>query len=235
MHEGFESLPEWYGSKPRRPPAKVEDFQSGVKAAGLGLFHGYYDAITGLVTEPIEGGKEEGFLGVIKGAGRSYINATVKPATGILGVMAHPANGIFRSAQKMFRPQHEDVLLSPRRQLSKQAFESSTHEGRSRLLAAYKEFEAKTPERKAELKRKAEEWIRAASVEQKEAEAQAQENDDHKVLPTPQRDNEGSSTVESWYQELWQTGVASADDVVSYQPMTSRSGTRSRRRSILFS
>ncbi len=56
---GFESLPELYGSKPRHPPPKVDDFQSGVKAAGMGLFHGYYDAITGLVTEPIEGGKKE--------------------------------------------------------------------------------------------------------------------------------------------------------------------------------
>jgi sterol 3beta-glucosyltransferase len=59
LHTGFESLPELYGSAPRHPPAKVDDFQSGVKAAGKGLFHGYYDAITGLVTEPIEGGQKE--------------------------------------------------------------------------------------------------------------------------------------------------------------------------------
>jgi hypothetical protein len=46
----------------------VDDFQSGVKAAGMGLFHGYYDAITGLVTEPIEGGKEEVRSGLFSGA-----------------------------------------------------------------------------------------------------------------------------------------------------------------------
>jgi hypothetical protein len=111
--------------------------------------------------------------------------------------MAHPANGIFRSAQKMFRPEHEDVLLSPRRELSKQAFESSTQEERSRILAAYKGFEAKTPQRKAELKKKAEEWLKAAVKEQQEAELQAKEDDkDGKVSPRPQQDKKGIDTAQ---------------------------------------
>lgn len=58
-----------------------------------GLAAGYYDGILGLVKEPLEGGKKEGLLGVIKGAGRSYANVTMKPAAGIVGLIAHPADG----------------------------------------------------------------------------------------------------------------------------------------------
>jgi sterol 3beta-glucosyltransferase len=47
-------------------------------ARAQGLANGYYDGISGLVTEPVAGGKKEGFLGAIKGAGRSYVNATMK-------------------------------------------------------------------------------------------------------------------------------------------------------------
>jgi hypothetical protein len=75
----------------------------------------YHLKVAGLVKEPLEGGKKEGLMGVIKvsarqaffsrqiadslypialfsskGAGRSYVNVTLKPAAGIVGVVAHP-------------------------------------------------------------------------------------------------------------------------------------------------
>lgn len=111
---------------------------------------------------------------MIKGAGRSYINATVRPAAGILGVVAHPANGLYRSAQKLLRPATEDVLLAPRRELSIQAFRDSSHEERARILNSYRELEKKTGERRAVLEKQAKEWLKAAREEQKEAEKRGQ-------------------------------------------------------------
>jgi len=58
VHEGFDNIPRHMGSTIReRGP--VDDFQSGVKEGGKGLMYGWWDGITGLVTEPIEGGKKE--------------------------------------------------------------------------------------------------------------------------------------------------------------------------------
>ncbi|KAG8797604.1 hypothetical protein FRC16_008719, partial [Serendipita sp. 398] len=93
-------LPEAYGSKTRKI-GKIKGFSSGVQEGAKGVFWGYADAITGLVTEPMEGAKKEGFLGFIKGSGRSYINATVRPAAGIVGAIAHPITGAWMSVRKL--------------------------------------------------------------------------------------------------------------------------------------
>jgi len=86
VHDGFDSIPGHIGSTVReRGP--VDDFESGVYEAGKGLWYGWWDGITGLITEPVEGGKKEvglfprrcdgaltgmqGALGVLKGMGRS--------------------------------------------------------------------------------------------------------------------------------------------------------------------
>jgi hypothetical protein len=56
--EGFENVPRLMGGGVR-PHGKVTDFGSGMKEAGKGLFFGIYDGVTGLVTEPMRGGKAE--------------------------------------------------------------------------------------------------------------------------------------------------------------------------------
>jgi sterol 3beta-glucosyltransferase len=58
VHEGFDSIPKHLGSE-IRPRGEVKDLQSGVREAGKGLWWGWWDGITGLVTEPIAGGKKE--------------------------------------------------------------------------------------------------------------------------------------------------------------------------------
>ncbi|KAJ1310549.1 hypothetical protein OPQ81_007279 [Rhizoctonia solani] len=84
VSEGFHNVPRMYGSEVReRGP--VSNFTSGITEGAKGLFNGYKDGITGLVTEPLAGARKEGFIGFIKGSGRSYINATMKPAAGISG------------------------------------------------------------------------------------------------------------------------------------------------------
>ena len=76
LHEGFDALPAMMGSEVRQR-GQVSDFGSGVTEGGKGLFYGWWDGITGLVTEPIAGGKKEGALGVIKGMGRSCMSSSV--------------------------------------------------------------------------------------------------------------------------------------------------------------
>ncbi|KZT36345.1 UDP-Glycosyltransferase/glycogen phosphorylase [Sistotremastrum suecicum HHB10207 ss-3] len=75
IHEGLHNAPKLYGSDVREH-GNVDDFKSGLREAGKGFFYGYYDGITGLIREPMEGAKKEGWLGAIKGAGRSYVNVS---------------------------------------------------------------------------------------------------------------------------------------------------------------
>lgn len=49
------------------------------KELGLGL----YDALSGLVTQPIDGGKREGALGVAKGIGWGFGGLVLKPIAGM--------------------------------------------------------------------------------------------------------------------------------------------------------
>ncbi|CAG8556610.1 15952_t:CDS:10, partial [Acaulospora colombiana] len=96
IQEGFHNLPTVYGSKVRKP-GKVKDAQSGKKSVQLsfhkGLFYGYADAITGLVTEPFEGAKKEQAEAVSSPKGGSLQS--------IVGAIAHPVTGAWMSMKKL--------------------------------------------------------------------------------------------------------------------------------------
>lgn len=70
LYEGFDNVPKIMGSDIRHH-GRVDSLSSGIKEGGLGLFYGVMDGITGLVTEPYVGAKQEGVKGAIKGIGKS--------------------------------------------------------------------------------------------------------------------------------------------------------------------
>lgn len=43
---------------------------------------GFYDGISGLITQPIEGAKKEGVAGLIKGFGKGLGGVVLKPGAG---------------------------------------------------------------------------------------------------------------------------------------------------------
>ncbi|KAG8896572.1 hypothetical protein FRB99_008829 [Tulasnella sp. 403] len=113
-YEGFRNMPKLYGSDVREV-GPVRDFRSGLREGGKGFAYGIYDGITGLVTEPIRGAREEGFMGAIKGSGRSFINASMRPAAGTLALVAQPTRGLWKSAQRRFTRRHDIHLRESRR------------------------------------------------------------------------------------------------------------------------
>ncbi|KAL7410756.1 hypothetical protein BDY24DRAFT_398395 [Mrakia frigida] len=154
IHEGFANLPKAYGSQVRKA-GKVTDFSSGVKEGAKGFFYGYYDGITGLLREPIEGGQKDGLLGAIKGAGRSFINVNMRPAAGAIGLVAHPADGAFKSIQSLWARKEVSLSLSTRLEDGQLAFDQSTSSERRALLATFAEVDKHTEERKKALEEKA--------------------------------------------------------------------------------
>ncbi len=58
FHTAADSIPARLGSATREK-GRVDGLVSGIREAGKGLVYGYWDGITGLVTEPIAGGQKE--------------------------------------------------------------------------------------------------------------------------------------------------------------------------------
>lgn len=76
--EGIDNLPAMIGSDTRER-GKVKSFKSGCKEAGLGLAYGVWDGVTGLVTEPIVGMKQDGMRGAALGTGKSCESSGLCP------------------------------------------------------------------------------------------------------------------------------------------------------------
>ncbi|CAE6434488.1 unnamed protein product [Rhizoctonia solani] len=160
VSDGFHNVPRIYGSEVReRGP--VNDFSSGITEGAKGLFHGYKDGITGLVTEPLAGAKKEGFIGFIKGSGRSYINATMKPAAGIMGMISNPIEGAWRSVQKPWAKKQDLQQLAVRVERGQRAYEASTEEERREVIDAFKRLTKRnvTLDRKKTMEAEAKEML----------------------------------------------------------------------------
>jgi hypothetical protein len=82
MGKGFHNAPKLYHDRTTRTPDKVTDLKSGLKNAGKELSYQMYDAVTGLVTQPYQGAKEEGAVGILKGAGKGIGGLLLKPEAG---------------------------------------------------------------------------------------------------------------------------------------------------------
>ncbi|KAB5595196.1 Sterol 3-beta-glucosyltransferase UGT80A2 [Ceratobasidium theobromae] len=182
VSEGFHNVPRIYGSEVRTP-GHVDGIKSGFKEGAKGLFHGYYDAITGLVKEPVKGAKEEGFKGFVKGSGKSYANATVKPAAGIMGMIAHPLDGLWKTAQKPWAKKQEPQQLATRIERGRLAFEASTTEERQVVIDTFKRLtkRAATMERKKTMEAEAQELLKADKS--RKLTLEDKDSDDEKVSP----------------------------------------------------
>lgn len=79
--EGLRSMPKMYGGEVREI-GKVTNWKTGMVVAGKNFKDGMVDGITDLVREPVKGGKEQGALGVLKGAGKGSANMLLKVSSG---------------------------------------------------------------------------------------------------------------------------------------------------------
>ncbi|TRM59795.1 glycosyltransferase family 1 protein [Schizophyllum amplum] len=192
VHEGFANLPKLYGSQVRKPK-QVKGFMSGVKEGGKGLFYGYYDGITGLVTEPLEGAKKEGFMGAVKGAGRSFVNATMKPAAGIVGVVGLPLQGMFRAMQSPHSERQERQQRATRQAEGIEAARASSPREREEILKRFGTMKAGTDERRRRITAMAEEQMREVEKEADAVERPVYDTDSNSLADVKSGVGMGSS------------------------------------------
>ena len=79
---GFHNAPKLYGDDTVRAQNKIVDFKTGVAAAGTEFGYGWYDGISGLVTQPFNGAKKNGVRGFLEGIGKGVSGLVLKPGAG---------------------------------------------------------------------------------------------------------------------------------------------------------
>ncbi|KAJ5113421.1 hypothetical protein N7456_001955 [Penicillium angulare] len=79
--EGFRQLPQLYGEKPKEY-GPVKDWKSGIIVGGRNLVDGMSEGLSGLITQPIKGAKEDGALGAMKGLAKGTAGLATKIPSG---------------------------------------------------------------------------------------------------------------------------------------------------------
>lgn len=131
---GFHNAPKLYGDDTVRPQAKVTDFQSGLKAAGKEFGYGFYDGITGLVTQPLRGAEKEGAAGLMKGIAKGIGGLVLKPSAAIWGLPGYAFMGIHKEVRKMFGSSVANYIIAARTTQGYEESKNATKEERIDII-----------------------------------------------------------------------------------------------------
>lgn len=107
IHTGIDKLffmfylPFYFSEPKSRPRPFVKDFKSGAKTAGLVLWNGWKDGVTGMVTTPYTGYKRHGILGGAAGSLLATVNICIKPTVGILSSLTWLSRGSYASIRHL--------------------------------------------------------------------------------------------------------------------------------------
>ena len=102
--DALQSLPKLYdpysdSDKHKRP--QVDDIQSGAKAAGDSVWHGFKDGVTGLVNKPLTGFERDGIRGGAAGAAVAVPNIIIKPIAGTLASLTWLSRGVYAEVKNL--------------------------------------------------------------------------------------------------------------------------------------
>ncbi|KAJ5424549.1 UDP-glucuronosyl/UDP-glucosyltransferase [Penicillium cf. griseofulvum] len=136
MAKGFHNAPRMYNDPMIKETPTVLGFRSGLQAAGTELRDGFYYGITGLITQPRYGAKNQGTKGMVKGIGKGIGGVFLKPPAGLWGLLGYPLVGIRRKLQKSLGRSQELGIMA------------------SRIAQGIEDMQASTPDERAEVARK---------------------------------------------------------------------------------
>ena len=158
LAQGFHNAPKLYGDTTVRKQERITDLQSGIVAAGKEFGYGFYDGITGLVTQPIQGARKEGAAGFMKGMFRGAFGLVLKPGAAIWGIPGYGFKGIYMEIAKRFGSSTQNYILAARTAQGYQEFASSVPYERETIIAEWKstQFEMKRGKKKYGKERAAE-------------------------------------------------------------------------------
>jgi len=92
--QGFHNAPRLYGDDTVRRPMRITSLTSGLKAAGAEFVLGTYDAVTGVVTQPIRGARADGVTGFVSGVGKGLGGLVLKEAAAVVAPLGFAMKGV---------------------------------------------------------------------------------------------------------------------------------------------
>lgn len=111
--EGFRNMPVLWGSD-RKDYGVVTDWKSGGVVAGKNLVQGLADGFYDVAMEPIKGARKEGTWGAMKGVAKGSASLVTKAASGGLGLLAYPGQGVSKSLYDVFHSSTRHQVLEAR-------------------------------------------------------------------------------------------------------------------------
>ncbi|MCJ1438511.1 hypothetical protein MMC27_007901 [Xylographa pallens] len=137
LAKGFHNAPKLYGDQSVRQSDRITGFQSGIRAAGKEFGFGFYDGITGLVTQPLEGAKKEGMAGLIKGFAKGIGGVVLKPGAAIWGIPGYTFKGIYKELQKHLGASVQNYVIAARTAQGYEDWRVSTQEERLGVVSRW--------------------------------------------------------------------------------------------------
>jgi UDP:flavonoid glycosyltransferase YjiC (YdhE family) len=134
MNKGLYNLPRAWGDDTVRRPDQVTGFRSGFKAAGKDFGLGWYDGISGLVTQPWKGAQKDGASGFFKGVGKGVGGFVAKPCATIFGVPGYMMKGVQKGCRKWFATNVQDHIFASRAAQGYEEWLKSTEEERQDVI-----------------------------------------------------------------------------------------------------
>lgn len=114
LARGFRNAPRLYNDDSVRPPERVTDLGSGLKAAGKEFGLGMYDGISGLITQPLKGAQKEGGVGAIKGFGKGIGGIVLKPAAAFWSIPAYTMQGLNAELRTRMSKSWQNYIIASR-------------------------------------------------------------------------------------------------------------------------
>lgn len=112
--EGMRNAPALYGENVAQHQP-VTDWKSGAVVAGKNFAWGLAEGVTGIVTQPVKGAREEGALGAVKGVGRGLMGLGLKTGSAVVGVAGYGGQGIAKSLRALGHTKTRKMVVERRR------------------------------------------------------------------------------------------------------------------------
>ncbi|KAJ5038037.1 uncharacterized protein L3040_006909 [Drepanopeziza brunnea f. sp. 'multigermtubi'] len=142
LANGFHNAPSFlFADDTVRRRNNITGFGSGVKVASEEVVFGLFDGITGLVTQPFNGARREGPLGLAKGIGRGLAGLVFKTGAAAFGLPGYTLKGIEKQLEKRYSRRLKANLLVVRIRQGILDFERSTEEEREEIRQRWSELE----------------------------------------------------------------------------------------------
>lgn len=138
LARGFRNAPRLYNDDTVRPQEKVTDFASGLKVAGKEFGLGFYDGISGLVTQPLKGAQKEGSAGLFKGFAKGIGGLVLKSGAAVWSLPAYSMQGIYAEIRNQFTRSSINYIITSRVLEGREQLHSASAEEQKDIIMRFR-------------------------------------------------------------------------------------------------